>query len=205
MVTRCDWAKSGPMIDYHDRDWGVPVYDDGKLFEMLVLEGAQAGLSWETVLRKREGYRAAFDNFDPRLIARYGPDKLEQLLLDPRIVRNRRKVESCVRNAQEFLKIQEEWGSFSAYLWEFVDGKPVVNGWANLEQVPAKTALSDRLSKDLRKRGFKFVGPTICYAFLQSTGLVNDHLVSCFRHSEIVTRSGCRSSCHSEAVARRID
>ena len=185
MVMRCDWAKSGPMIEYHDHDWGVPVYDDRKLFEMLVLEGAQAGLSWETVLRKREGYRNAFDNFDPGVIATYGPDKLERLLLDPGIVRNRRKVESCVRNAQEFLKIQEERGSFSAYLWEFVDGKPVANGWANLEQVPANTALSERLSKDLRKRGFKFVGSTICYAFLQSTGLVNDHLTSCFRFDQI--------------------
>ena len=185
MVMRCDWAKSGPMIEYHDHDWGVPVYDDRKLFEMLVLEGAQAGLSWETVLRKREGYRNAFDNFDPGVIATYGPDKLEQLLLDPGIVRNRRKVESCVRNAQEFLKIQEERGSFSAYLWDFVDGKPVVNHWTSLEQVPANTSLSDRLSNDLRKRSFKFVGSTICYAYLQSTGLVNDHLTSCFRFDQI--------------------
>ena len=185
MLMRCDWAKSGPMIEYHDQDWGVSVHDDRKLFEMLVLEGAQAGLSWETVLRKREGYRNAFDNFDPSVIATYGPDKLEQLLLDPGIVRNRRKVESCVSNAQAFLKIQEERGSFSAYLWEFVDGKPVVNGWTSLEQVPANTSLSDRLSNDLRKRGFKFVGSTICYAYLQSTGLVNDHLTSCFRFGQI--------------------
>ena len=185
MVMRCDWAKSGPMIEYHDQDWGVPVHNDRKLFEMLVLEGAQAGLSWETVLRKHEGYRNAFDNFDPSVIATYGPDKLEQLLLDPGIVRNRRKVESCVSNAQAFLKIQEERGSFSAYLWDFVDGKPVVNGWTSLEQVPANTSLSDWLSNDLRKRGFKFVGSTICYAYLQSTGLVNDHLTSCFRFDQI--------------------
>ena len=181
MPSRCDWAKSGPMIEYHDQEWGVPLRDDRTLFEMLILEGAQAGLSWETVLRKREGYRAAFDNFDPAIVAAYGPDKLERLLLDPGIVRNRLKVESSVVNAREFLRVQEEWGSFHDYLWDFVDGKPVANAWTTLEQVPAKTNLSDRLSKDLRRRGFKFVGSTICYAYLQSTGLVNDHLVSCFR------------------------
>ena len=185
MVTRCDWATTGPMIEYHDQQWGVPVRDDRTLFEMLVLEGAQAGLSWETVLRKREGYRTAFDDFDPRAIAEYGQGRVDQLLLDPGIVRNRRKVESCVQNARQFLKVQEEWGSFSEYLWEFVGGQPVVNLWTRMEQVPANTNLSDRLSKDLRRRGFKFVGPTICYAYLQSTGLVNDHLVSCFRYEQI--------------------
>ena len=183
---RCDWAKSGPMIEYHDHDWGVPVYDDRKLFEMLVLEGAQAGLSWETVLRKREGYRNAFDNFDPGVIATYGPDKLERLLLDPGIVRNRRKVESCVRQRPG---IPEDTGRAGQLLglplgirrWE-AGGRTV---GPTLSKSPPIPALSERLSKDLRKRGFKFVGSTICYAFLQSTGLVNDHLTSCFRFDQI--------------------
>ena len=169
---------------YHDTEWGVPLKDDRALFEFLVLEGAQAGLAWITVLRKREGYRAAFDGFDPAKVARYSDAKLERLLENPGIIRNRLKVKSARRNAQAFLAVQEEWGSFSDYVWNFVDGRPIQNRWRSLAEVPASTALSDSISKDLRKRGFNFVGSTIVYAHMQATGMVNDHLADCFRHEE---------------------
>lgn len=171
-------------MKYHDEEWGVPLKDDRALFEFLVLEGAQAGLAWITVLRKREGYRAAFDGFDPAKVARYSDAKLARLLKDSRIIRNRLKVFSARRNAQAFLAVQEEWGSFSDYIWHFVDGHPIQNRWRTLAEVPARTDLSDRISKDLSKRGFNFVGSTIVYAHMQATGMVNDHLLECFRHQE---------------------
>jgi len=184
--TRCPWPGSDPLyVDYHDREWGVPLRDDRALFELLVLESAQAGLSWITVLRRREGYRRAFEGFDPERVARYGAPKIASLVEDTGIIRNRKKVESAVSNAGAFLRVQEAFGSFSAYLWNFTDGKPVVNHWAGLSEVPAKTALSETVSRDLKSRGFSFFGPVACYAFLQSAGLVNDHLVSCFRHREV--------------------
>jgi DNA-3-methyladenine glycosylase I len=175
---RCSWARSELMVRYHDEEWGVPVHDDRKLFEFLILEGAQAGLSWETILNKRENYRKAFDGFDAGKMARYGPRKLEQLLKNPGIVRNRLKIASAVRNAQAFLRMQKEFGSFDRYVWQFVDGRPRVN---SRQQVPVSTAESDAMSKDLKKRGFNFVGSTICYAFMQAVGMVNDHATQCFR------------------------
>jgi DNA-3-methyladenine glycosylase I len=185
MKTRCGWAKNDLAIQYHDAEWGVPQHDDRALFEFLILEGAQAGLSWDTILRKREKYRAAFDDFDAAKIARYDAKKIESLLQNEGIVRNRLKIASAVRNAKSYLKIRDEFGSFDAYIWNFVDGEPIVNRWRNLPEVPAKTAVSDAMSKDLRERGFNFVGSTIMYAFMQACGLVNDHLVSCFRHQEV--------------------
>ena len=186
--TRCPWPGRDPLyMDYHDREWGVPLREDGKLFELLVLESAQAGLSWITILRRREGYRRAFEGFDPRVVARYGKDRIATLLEDPGIIRNRKKVESAVSNARAFLGIQEAFGSFSSYLWGFVDGQPVVNNWEEMGSVPAKTPLSEAISRDMKSRGFTFFGPVACYAFLQSAGLVNDHLVSCFRHGEVQT------------------
>jgi len=182
---RCGWAKSDLMIRYHDEEWGTPVHEDRSLFEFLVLEGAQAGLSWETILRKRENYRTAFDNFDASVVARYGQRKLKQLLADPGIVRNRLKIDSVVQNARALLAVQEEFGSFDAYIWRFAGGKPRVNGWRSIKQVPAHTVESDAMSKSLRQRGFKFVGSTICYAFMQATGMVNDHVVDCFRYAEL--------------------
>lgn len=183
---RCSWAEGGPLEkEYHDHEWGVPDYDDRYLFEMLILEGAQAGLSWSTILKKREGYRQAFDHFDPEKIARYGDSKKAELLQNPGIIRNRLKVDSAITNAQSFLKILEKRGSFSDYIWQFVDSKPVNNHFISMNEVPAKTDLSDKMSKQLKKDGFKFVGSTICYAYMQATGMVNDHLVSCFRHSEV--------------------
>jgi len=184
-VERCSWSKSDLMIEYHDREWGVPLHDDQKLFEFLLLDGAQAGLSWETILRKREGYREAFDSFDAKAIAAYGEDKIAELLNNPGIVRNRLKVRAFVSNAQAFLDLQEQAGSLDAYLWDFVGGKPLRNAWTGDDQIPAKTELSDNLSADLKRLGFRFVGSTICYAFLQAAGLVNDHLVSCFRYREV--------------------
>jgi DNA-3-methyladenine glycosylase I len=184
-MNRCDWAKNDLAVVYHDAEWGVPQHDDRRLFEFLILEGAQAGLSWDTILRKRENYRAAFDNFDAAKIARYDASKCAELLNNEGIVRNRLKIASAVQNAQNFLQVKDEFGSFDSYIWQFVDGKPVVNSWENIGQVPAKTAHSDALSKDLKKRGFNFVGSTIMYAFMQACGLVNDHLVSCFRYREI--------------------
>jgi DNA-3-methyladenine glycosylase I len=180
---RCEWAGTDPLYTrYHDREWGVPVHDDRKLFEMLILEGAQAGLSWITILRKRENYRRAFDNFDARKIAQYDQRKIRKLLADPGIVRNRLKIEAAVVNARAFLEVQRQCGSFDRYIWQFVGGRPRRNGWRSLKQVPARTAESDAMSKDLKKSGFKFVGSTICYAFMQAVGMVNDHVVGCFRY-----------------------
>ena len=185
---RCSWAKNELAIRYHDEEWGVPVHDDRRLFEFLILEGAQAGLSWDTILRKRENYRAAFDGFDPARVARYDQRKIARLLADPGIVRNRLKVASAVANARAFLAVQDEFGSFDAYVWRFVDGRPRVNAWRRGQQIPARTAESDALSKDLQKRGFRFVGSTICYAFLQAVGMVNDHLVDCERYRALAGR-----------------
>jgi DNA-3-methyladenine glycosylase I len=182
---RCGWAGEGMYREYHDREWGVPVHDDRRLFEFLILEGAQAGLSWSTILRKRQNYRKAFAGFDPRKVAKFDRRKVAQLLKDPAIVRNRPKVEAAVENARAFLKVQEEFGSFDAYLWRFVGGRPQRNMWRRLREIPAETPESKALSKDLKRRGFKFVGPTICYAFMQAVGMVNDHLVGCYRHREI--------------------
>ena len=185
MVSRCSWPNSDLMIEYHDREWGVPLHDDRRLFEYLLLDGAQAGLSWETIIQRREGYREAFDRFDFKVIAAYGEDKIAELLNNPGIIRNRLKVRSSVTNAQAYLDLQVECGSFDTYLWDFVGGNPVRNAWTGHGQIPAKTELSDKVSADLKRRGFKFVGSTIIYAFLQSAGLVNDHLVSCFRYQEV--------------------
>ncbi|HEX9963295.1 MAG TPA: DNA-3-methyladenine glycosylase I [Pyrinomonadaceae bacterium] len=184
-MTRCDWAKNDLAISYHDAEWGVPTRDDRRLFEFLILEGAQAGLSWDTILRKRENYRAAFDLFQAEKIALYDEKKVAELLQNEGIVRNRLKIASTIQNAQSYLKIKDEFGSFDSYIWQFVGGKPIVNGWKTMSEVPAKTPISDALSKDLKKRGFNFVGSTIMYAFMQACGLVNDHLVSCFRYEEI--------------------
>ena len=186
MKTRCEWArKTEHEKDYHDNEWGVPLYDDRLLFEFLILEGAQAGLSWSTVLAKRDNYRVAFDNFDPKIVANYTTEKIEELLQNPGIIRNKLKINSAVTNAKLFLKIVGEFGSFNKYIWSFVDGKPITNSWISLKEVPATTPISDAMSKDLKKRGFKFVGSTICYAFMQATGMVNDHTVDCFRYSEV--------------------
>ncbi|HEX2224467.1 MAG TPA: DNA-3-methyladenine glycosylase I [Thermoanaerobaculia bacterium] len=185
-LPRCGWVSDDPLyIAYHDEEWGVPVHDDGKLFEMLILEGAQAGLSWITILRRRESYRSAFDRFDAETIARYTPRKIATLLEDPGIIRNRLKVEGTVRNAQAYLKLREETGSLDAFLWKFVDGRPLQNRWEGLKQIPPETAESKAMSKELRRRGFTFVGPTICYAFMQAVGMVNDHVLSCFRRPEV--------------------
>ena len=182
---RCGWAKNDLMVAYHDAEWGVPAHDDRRLFEFLILEGAQAGLSWDTILRKRENYRAAFDDFDAEKIAGYDEKKLNELLQKEGIIRNRLKIASAVSNAKNYLKVKDEFGSFDSYIWNFVDGVPVVNRWNNLSEVPAKTFLSDAMSKDLKRHGFNFVGSTICYAFMQACGLVNDHLTSCFRHRKV--------------------
>ena len=185
-IQRCAWSTSDPLyITYHDREWGVPVHDDRLLFEFLVLEGAQAGLSWITVLRKRQNYRQAFDRFDPQKIARYGDEKILELLNNPGIIRNRLKINAAVGNARAFLAVQEEFGSFDAYIWRFVGGKPIQNAWTEMAQIPAKSAEAEALSKDLLRRGFKFVGPTICHAHMQATGMVNDHTIDCFRHQEV--------------------
>jgi DNA-3-methyladenine glycosylase I len=189
-MNRCAWAKDDLSIRYHDEEWGVPVHDDRRWFEFLVLEGAQAGLSWDTILRKRENYRRLFAEYDPAVVARFDDARIEKLLSDPGIVRNRLKVNSVIRNAQAFLTIQKEIGSFDAYIWPFVGGQPLRNKWRALDQVPARTEISDSLSKDLKRRGFTFVGSTICYALMQATGLVNDHLVGCFRYPGVNTRSG---------------
>jgi DNA-3-methyladenine glycosylase I len=184
---RCTWClKTDLYIRYHDEEWGVPVHDDRTHFEFLILEGAQAGLSWLTILNKREGYRRCFAGFDPEKVARFTPKKIEKILQDPGIVRNRLKVNSAVNNARKFLDIQEEFGSFDNYIWRFVDGKPIVNRWTDLKQIPATSKESDALSKDLSKRGFKFVGSTVMYAHLQACGLINDHMTSCFRYRELV-------------------
>jgi len=183
---RCSWAGNDPLYQaYHDTEWGVPVHDDRLLFEFLTLEGAQAGLSWITILRKREAYRTAFAGFDPHIVARFDANKTVQLLANPGIVRNRLKVASTITNAQAFLKVQEEFGAFDAYLWRFVDGTPIQNSWRTITEVPASTPISDALSRDLKKRGFRFVGSTICYAHMQATGMVNDHTTDCFRWQEL--------------------
>lgn len=180
-IQRCGWVTDDPLyIAYHDHEWGRPVYDDRKLFELLTLEGAQAGLSWITILKRRENYRRAFDNFQPEIISAYDSKKVEQLLKDEGIIRNRKKILSVIQNANSLLKVQEEFGSFSAYIWGFVNGKPIINFWERHDEVPAKTKISEQMSKDMKKRGFTFVGPTICYAFMQATGLVNDHEKNCF-------------------------
>ncbi len=186
-LTRCPWGESANPLyrAYHDEEWGVPVHDDRKLFEMLVLEGAQAGLSWSTILNKRENYRAAFDNFDPRRVAAYDDAKIAALLADPGIVRNRLKIHAAVRNARAFLAVQQEFGSFDAYIWRFVGGKPIKNAWRAMQDAPTRTLESDAMSKDLRRRGFVFVGSTICYAFMQAVGMVNDHVVDCFRYNQV--------------------
>ena len=187
-MKRCAWPKTELDIAYHDREWGVPQHDDRVLFEFLILEGAQAGLSWSTILKKRENYRLAFDNFDARLVARYTERKSAELLANPGIVRNRLKVAAAIQNAKAFLAVQKEFGSFDAYLWRFVGGRPKTNHRRSLKEIPPRTAESDALSKDLLQRGFKFVGSTICYAYMQAVGLVNDHTVDCFRHAEIKRR-----------------
>ncbi len=185
-MKRCDWClKNDLYIEYHDTEWGVPVHDDQLLFEFLLLEGVQAGLSWLTVLRKRENYRLAYDNFDPVKVAAYDDAKMQELLQNEGIIRNRLKVAASVNNAKCFLEVQQEFGSFDQYIWSFVDFKPIVNHFKKLEELPARTELSDKISKDMKKRGFKFVGSTIIYAHMQATGMVNDHLVSCFRHAEL--------------------
>lgn len=185
MPTRCAWAATSLSIAYHDAEWGVALHDDRMLFEFLILEGAQAGLSWELILQKRDAYRVAFDGFDPVKVAGYGDEKVAELLANPGIVRNRLKVAAAIGNARAFLDVQAEFGSFDAYIWGFVDGSPVRNEWQSLSDIPAKTPQSEAMSKELRRRGFRFVGPTICYAFMQATGMVNDHTVDCFRYGEV--------------------
>jgi len=189
MTSRCAWPKSPLDIVYHDTEWGVPVHDDRKLFEFLTLEGAQAGLSWSTILKKREHYRLVFDDFEPAIVVNYTEDKSHALLMDAGIVRNRLKIAATINNAQKFLQVQAEFGSFDAYLWRFVEGKPIHNQRPAHIQLPARTVISDQLSKDLLKRGFKFVGTTICYAFMQAVGMVNDHTVDCFRCQELKPES----------------
>jgi DNA-3-methyladenine glycosylase I len=184
-MNRCPWAKTDLYVQYHDTEWGVPVHDDRLLFELLILEGAQAGLSWETILKKRGSYRDAFDQFDAAVIAKYGQTKRKSLLADAGIIRNRLKIEAAIQNAKMFLAVQDEFGSFDEYIWRFVANQTKQNAWKSLKEVPAKTPESDAMSKDLKQRGFKFVGSTICYAFMQAVGMVNDHLVGCFRHGEL--------------------
>ena len=186
MCKRCNWSTSNElMIQYHDEEWGVPLHDDRRLFEFFVLEGFQAGLSWQIVLNKREGFRKVFDHFDPEIVAGYDEQKIEELIQDKSIIRNKMKITACVNNARRFLAIQKEFGSFDSYIWNFVDFKPVVNAFTDLKELPAKTPLSDEISKDLVKRGFKFVGSTIIYAHMQATGMVNDHMTYCFRYNEV--------------------
>lgn len=193
-LPRCAWARNQLAIRYHDEEWGVPVHDEGTWFEFLILEGAQAGLSWDTILRKREAYREAFDHFDAAKVARYDQRKLDSLLKNEGIIRNRLKIASAVSNAKSFLEVQKEFGSFDRYIWDFVGGKPIVNRPRTFKEVPARTELSDAMSKALRKRGFNFVGSTICYAFMQATGLVDDHQVDCFRKKQAVAKSRSRGT-----------
>jgi DNA-3-methyladenine glycosylase I len=184
-MARCPWPVDDLYVAYHDTEWGVPLHDERALFEFLVLEGAQAGLSWHIVLKKRENYRAAFDQFDPEKVARYTPAKINKLLANPGLIRNRLKIASAVRNARAFLAVQQEFGSFDRYIWRFVDGRPIINHPRSMKEVPARTPVSDAMSQDLKQRGFSFIGSTICYAHMQATGMVNDHLVRCFRHREL--------------------
>jgi DNA-3-methyladenine glycosylase I len=190
-IERCDWGTRGGelMAAYHDEEWGVPVHDDRKWYEFIVLDGAQAGLSWDTILKKRENYRRAFDGFDPARVARYDKRKVEKLLTDPGIIRNRLKVESAVKNARAFLAVQEEFGEFDNFIWRFVDGEPKINRFRTHRQIPTRTPISDAMSKELKGRGFNYVGSTICYAFMQAAGMVNDHLVDCFRHAPLCRRA----------------
>lgn len=190
-MKRCSWVKlnNNLDIDYHDREWGVPITNDNLLFEFLTLEGAQAGLSWTTILKKRNNYQQVFANFNPEIVAQFDENKIRELLQNPGIIRNKLKVNSTVTNAQNFLKVKEEYGNFAKYIWQFVNYKPIQNNWQTLEEVPTSTPQSDAMSKDLKKRGFKFIGTTICYAFMQAVGMVNDHTVDCFRYQEIVDRS----------------
>lgn len=200
---RCGWAKNDLSIAYHDREWGVPLHDDRRLFEFLILEGAQAGLSWDTILRKRDAYREAYDRFDPEIVARYNKRKIEQLLKNEGIVRNRLKIESSIDNAKSFLAVQDEFGKFDKYIWQFVDGSPIVNARKSLREVPATTPESDAMSKELKQRGFRFVGSTICYAFMQATGMVNDHLIDCHRYHEVGMRSNSpRNRTHKSERSR---
>jgi DNA-3-methyladenine glycosylase I len=184
-MDRCPWAKTDLYVLYHDAEWGVPVHDDRLLFEFLILEGAQAGLSWETILKKRENYRAAFEKFEPAIVAKYDQKKRKSLLADTRIVRNRLKIEAAIQNAKMLLAVQDEFGTFDQYIWGFAGNQPKQNAWKSMKEVPAKTPVSDAMSKDLKRRGFKFVGSTICYAFMQAVGMVNDHLLGCFRHAQL--------------------
>ena len=184
-MNRCEWAGNELMIQYHDQEWGSPLHDDQMLFEFLILEGAQAGLSWNTILQKRENYRTAFDNFDPAVIAEYEDDKVQSLMANAGIVRNRLKISATISNAKAYLAVVQESGSFDSYIWGFVGGQPKVNAWNSLSEIPAKTDESDAMTRDLKTRGFKFVGSTICYAFMQATGMVNDHRVDCFRHDQV--------------------
>ncbi len=189
MKQRCKWVGSDPLyIKYHDTEWGIPLHDDRRLFEFLILEGAQAGLSWITVLKKRQNYTESFNNFDPEKIARYDSNKIAELLSNKGIIRNRLKIAAAVQNARSFLAVQEKFGSFDAYIWRFVNGEPAVNKWKTCKEIPVKTAESIAMSNDLKKRGFKFVGPTICYAYMQAVGLVNDHTIDCFRYNELRAR-----------------
>ncbi len=190
-MRRCEWANRGELErSYHDKEWGVPIHDDRSLFEFLILEGAQAGLSWSTILRKREGYRKAFDNFDARKISKYSESDISRLLHDSRIIRNRLKISATITNARAFLQLQKEAGSFNNYIWQFVNGKPIRNSWKKITDIPSSTPESDAMSKDLKRRGFKFVGTTICYAFMQAVGMVNDHVVGCFRYKELKNKAG---------------
>ncbi|MEN6622890.1 MAG: DNA-3-methyladenine glycosylase I [Smithella sp.] len=185
-MQRCEWANKSDLLRfYHDNEWGVSLHDDRSLFEFLILEGAQAGLGWSTILRKREGYRKAFANFDVRKISRYGSDDISRLLSNPQIIRNRLKINAAIINARALLQVQEEFGNFNRYIWQFVNGRTIRNSWKSLEEIPASTPQSVAMSKDLQKKGFKFVGPTICYAFMQAVGMVNDHVISCFRYREL--------------------
>jgi DNA-3-methyladenine glycosylase I len=185
-ISRCGWVHDDSIeVAYHDQEWGVPLHDDRKHFEFIILDGFQAGLSWITILRKRENFRVAFDHFDPEIVARYNEDKQQALLQNKGIIRNRLKIQAATTNAQAFIQVQEEFGSFDTYIWQFVDGKTIQNTWTDLAEVPAKTSISDTMSKDLKRRGFKFVGSTICYAYMQAAGMVNDHVVGCFRHRDL--------------------
>ena len=185
-MKRCEWSENEALINYHDKEWGVPIHDDKKLFEFLILEGAQAGLSWTTVLKKREGYRKAFDNFDAKKISKYGDKDFDRLMNNPKIIRNKLKIKATINGAKSFLEIQKEFGSFDKYIWGFVENKPIINKFKTLKGIPSSTKISDTMSKDLKKRGFNFVGSTICYAFMQAVGMVNDHEVSCFRYNDLI-------------------
>ena len=200
-MKRCEWAnKDGLYISYHDHEWGVPIHDDRSLFEFLVLEGAQAGLSWSTILRKREGFRRAFDNFDAKKVSRYSEADVSRLLVNSEIIRNRLKINAIVTNARSFLRVQEEFRSFDRYIWQFVNGRPIQNSWKKMTEIPSGSSESEAMSKDLKKRGFKFVGTTICYAFMQAVGMVNDHVTGCFRYDQLKNRSERNGSVHRIAT-----